>query len=431
MPHPHPHPPRRGRDQEGMALVIALLILLVLSMLGAGLMVTVGTESRIAGHQLRNTQALAIAEAGVQEAIMRIRTGDVPDNLNKRSVAIIYEAPAGSLPVSGTDTTSLPTLQPAGSYLGYSSATKQVATGSLADLRALVVRYKTVTTTGASPDTQIVRYDDSANPKFNTTTGTPVFQIISSGGKGSALRGVVAEVTRSKFNILAKGAVTAQVAIQFRGNIKVCGHDHRADTPVWTEPPVCNLPYGSGGWLGPDAHGSCMPGGWSEQEITQQGSPAVYGEPAAEDENNGTGFYSGPWDVLGLSQTDFWSWVGPPLDAVPGGVPQGIFYLDEDTTPQNPDGRSWTFNGGDGEGFLYCDGDLRINGNFTYRGLIYCEGDLDINGNCWILGAIVVHGKTIVKVANGSAVVLYSAEAIQQFVAKYGGNLRMLSWREF
>jgi len=41
-------------------------------------MVTVGTESRIAGHQLRNTQALAIAEAGVQEAILRIRTGDVP-----------------------------------------------------------------------------------------------------------------------------------------------------------------------------------------------------------------------------------------------------------------------------------------------------------------------------------------------------------------
>ena len=428
MAHPPVHPTHDG--ERGMALVIALLILLVLSMLGAGLMVTVGTESRIAGHQLRNTQALAIAEAGVQEAILRIRTGDVPDNLNKRSVAIIYEAPAGSLPVSGADTTSLPTLQPAGSYLGYSSASKQVATGSPADLRALVVRYKTVTTAGASPDTQIVRYDDAANPKFNTTTGTPVFQIVSSGGKGSALRGVVAEVTRSKFNILAKGAVVAQVAIQFKGNIKICGHDHRADTPVWTEPPVCNLPYGGGGWLGPDAHTSCMPGGWSEQEITQQGSPAVYGEPAPEDENNGTGFYSGPWDVLGLGQTEFWSWVGAAQTAVPGGTPNGIYYLDDDGTAQNGSG-NWNFNGGDGEGFLYCDGDLRINGNFTYRGLIYCEGDLDINGNCWILGAIVVKGKTVVKIANGSAVVLYSGEAIQQFISKYGGNLRMLSWREF
>jgi len=428
MRHPLAH--RTRSDQRGMALVIALLILLALSMLGAALMVTVGTETRIAGHQLRNTQALAIAEGGVQEAMLRLRAGEVPDNLNKHAVTVIYEAPAGSLPVSGADTTSLPTLQPAGSYLGYSSATKQLATGSLKDLRMLTVRYKTVITSGASPDTQIVRYDDTHNPKFNTTTGTAVFQVVSTGGSGSAMRGVVAEVTRSKFNILARAAVAAQVGIQFKGNIKICGHDHRADTQTGAEPPTCNLPYGSGGWLSSDAHGSCMPGGWSEDEITQQGSPNIYGEPSPEDENNGTGFYSGPWDALGMSQTDFWSWVGPAQSSVPGGVPNGIYRLDDDGVAQNQSG-SWSFNGGDADGLLYCDGDLRINGNFTYRGLIYCEGDLDINGNAWILGGIIVRGKTIVKIANGSAIVLYSAEAIQQYISKYGGNIRMLSWREF
>jgi Tfp pilus assembly protein PilX len=421
------HATGRGSDERGMALVIALLILLALSALGAALMITVGTETRIAGHQLRDTQALAIAESGVQEAMLRLRTGEVPDDLNKRMVTLVYEAPAGSIPVSGTDTTSLPTLQPAGSYLGYSSASKKFAQGSTTDLQVLTVRYKTVITPGSPADTQIVRYDDTHNPKFNTVTGTPVFQIVSTGTKNLSSRSVVAEVTRARFNILAKGAVVAHVAIQFKGNIKICGHDHRADTPAGTEPPACNSSIGS--WLSSDAHGSCMPGGWSESNITKQGSPEVLGEPADYQQNQ-SGFYSGPWDAMGMNQTDYWTWVGPSIASIPGGVPNGIYYLDNDATKQNQSG-DWAFNGGDGEGFLYCDGKLSLNGNFTYRGLIYVEGDLDINGNCWILGGIVVHGNATVKIANGSAVVLYSAEAIQQYISKYGGNIRMLSWREF
>jgi len=71
-----------------------------------------------------------------------------------------------------------------------------------------------------------------------------------------------------------------------------------------------------------------------------------------------------------------------------------------------------------------------LNGNFTYRGMIYCEGDLTINGNCWILGGLVVNGTTAVKIANGSAIVLYSGDTISQKISKYGGNLRTIAWRE-
>src|SRR5262249_49505706 len=178
---------------------IALLVLLALTVLGSALMLSVNTETRIAGQQLRDTQTLSIAEAGVQEAMLRIRDGDVPDNMNKRQVTLIYEAPTGSIPASGQDTMSMASLQPAGSYLGYSSATKKIAQGSTSggagappDLQVLTVRYKTQVTT--SPlDTEIVRYDDSLNPKFNTVSGTPVFQIIATGTKGTASRGVVAE----------------------------------------------------------------------------------------------------------------------------------------------------------------------------------------------------------------------------------------------
>ena len=413
-------------DERGAALVIALLILLALSVLGAALISNVQIEDKITGFQRRDTQALHIAEAGLQEAMLRLRDGEVPDNLNKRMVTVIYEAPAGSIPVSGTDTTSLPTLQPSGRYLGYSGATKKYALGSTTDLQNLTVKYKTKITPGAPPDTQIVRYDDTATPKMNTTTGTPVFIVTATGTKGKVTRRLVAEVTRSKFTIMARGAVAAQVAIQFKGNIKVCGHDHLYATPLWTQPPACNVAIGS--WWTSSVHGDCMPGGWSEDVITQQGSPTLIGEPAGSQQNQ-SGFYSGPWDALTLTQAEFWPWIGARV-AVEPSPPTGIYYLDNNDNKQDQSG-SFAFNGGNGEGLLYVDGDLRINGNFTYKGMIYVEGDLDLNGNAWILGGVIVRGKSSVKVANGSAVILYSSEAIEQAISKYGGDMRMLSWREF
>jgi len=73
---------------------------------------------------------------------------------------------------------------------------------------------------------------------------------------------------------------------------------------------------------------------------------------------------------------------------------------------------------------------MTINGNFTFRGLIYIEGDLKVNGNSWILGALVVKGKSAVKIANGSCVVLYSRDAVQQNITKYGQQFLTLAWRE-
>ena len=402
--------PREGSGQEGMALVLALLVLLVLTVFGAALMVSVNTESKIAGHKVRDTQALTLAEAGMNEAVLRIKNGDVPDDNNPRNVTLIYNAAAGSLPTSGTDTTSLATLQPTGSYLNYSTAGKGT--------NVLTVKYKTQMS-------QILKYDDTANPKINTSTGNPIWVVTSTGREGAATRTVVAEVTRSKFNILSRAAVATNVAISFKGNIKICGHDHRMDTPAQTGPPACDV--GIGNWWASTVHTSCLPGAWSSNGVTQQGSPTVQGEPSAT-KTFQTGFFSGPWDAMGMTQSDFWAWVGAPQATAPGS-PSGIYYLDNDNTKQNKSG-SWSYNGGNGEGLLYCDGDLQLNGNFTYRGLIYAEGDVKINGNCWILGGLVVNGKTTVKIANGSAIILYSSESIQQKIAKYGGQLRTLAWRE-
>jgi len=54
-----------------------------------------------------------------------------------------------------------------------------------------------------------------------------------------------------------------------------------------------------------------------------------------------------------------------------------------------------------------------------------------INGDAWILGSIICRGHTVIKLANGNLVVLYSHDAITQSIARHAaGQFVNLSWRE-
>src|SRR5262249_33892482 len=149
------------------------------------------------------------------------------------------------------------------------------------------------------------------------------------------------------------------------GNSDVCGHNHSANTPVGTRIPACNA-Y--------DVGFGDMPGGWSTDTITRQGSSQQVGNPARAEMQ--VGFYSGPWDAFNMSQAEFLSWMGAPR-AVEPNPPKGLIYLDNNGITQDQSG-GFAYHGGDGEGLLYVDGDLHINGNFTFKGLVYVEGNLDI-----------------------------------------------------
>jgi hypothetical protein len=215
-----------------------------------------------------------------------------------------------------------------------------------------------------------------------------------------------------------KAAFAANVGISFSGNSDVCGFNHSIDTPTNTDIPACAAYHvGSGD----------LPASYSTGTITSGGSSAQTGWPTPNSPNQ-VGFYQGPWEALGMSQAEYFSWLGSPYSTPPAD-PKGIYYLDNNSVTQDQSG-AYAYTGGNGEGLLYVDGDLSINGNFTYRGLIYVEGDLKINGTCWILGGLIVRGKTTVKIANGNCDILYSADAISQNIAKHGGQFSTLSWRE-
>ena len=164
---------------------------------------------------------------------------------------------------------------------------------------------------------------------------------------------------------------------------------------------------------------------WKESNGNGNGGGAsnAYGTPATS--NYQAGFPAGPWVPLGMTQAQFYAWVGAPLAVLPG-TPNGVYYLDNDGTHQNATG---SFDLVTGQGFLYCDGDLKLHAN--WKGMIYVEGDLQLNSTSWIIGAVYSKGTNKIQF-NGGATILYSYDAISQGL---GNNVSwrkpsMLTWRE-
>src|SRR6266545_532012 len=134
------------RRERGMALVAILLVMLVLSMLAVVFLQSINIETNVSDYSLRKSKSLSIAEAGIAEAISRIRAGDVPDSLNPRMVSQIFLAGAGSLPALGQDSIALATKQSAGAWLAYSTSSRGDG--------ALTVSFKT-----NAARTSVYRYD--------------------------------------------------------------------------------------------------------------------------------------------------------------------------------------------------------------------------------------------------------------------------------
>lgn len=405
------HAPLRQQNERGIALVIALMVLMVVTMLAVVLMTTVNVERRTTGHGLRAADALNVAEAGVGEAVALIRHGDINlDTSNPRAVAQVFLAQAGSVPALGTDSVGVATKQPTGSWLNYSTS------GRGPDV--LTVKFKTDASRSV-----IYKYNALASPNINTTSGLPIYEITATGRTGTARRRVVTDVIQKPFYANAKAALAAGHDITFIGNAIVCGFDHSANTTNdagkngRTVAPPCDT------WeTGPQD----LPAAWSTGGVTNGGAAFQTGQ-APVWATNQTGFYSGPWDAFNMSQADFLSWIGAPINGAPANL-NGIYYVDNNGIPGDQS-KDIGIHGGDGEGLLYVDGDLTINAQTYYRGLIYVEGDLKMNGQVWVLGGVIVKGRATVR-QNGGATILYSSEAISRALAKYGGQFVTLSWRE-
>ena len=407
----------KENNERGIALVISMLILLVMSLLGLVLMAGASLNRSLAGNDQRMRQALNIAEAGVGEAQARISNQEVVmDPADPNAACQVFNTVAGTVPVTGADTTALATGQPVGSYLNYTTATLGPD--------VLTIGWKKNTAGNA-----VMKYDASKTPAIQTVSGSPIYTITSTGRVGVARRTIVSEVMAKPYVVLAKGAFTANMDITSLGGAVICGYDHSVNSQIndGIKGRLGALPnYCQGDETGIVANSK--PGVWCGATLTSGGSAGIFGNPDSLGNQGKNNFYTGPWDMFGLSQADFWGLVGPPVDPSQVTNYNGILYVDNDAVTQNQSCALGP-NGVNGEGLLYVDGDLSLNSNFSYKGLIYVEGDIKVNGNAWILGGIVCRGKTNIKV-NGNMTVLYSGDAITQELQKYGSQFVTLSWRE-
>jgi Tfp pilus assembly protein PilX len=408
------NPTRVDRNERGIALVMAMLILMVMSLLALVLMAGASLNRGLAGNDQRMRESLNLAEAGVGEALARIKNQETLMSANDpNDVCQVFNTLPGSVPALGADSIGLATGQPIGAYLDYTTAERSPD--------ALTIAWKK-NAAGA-----VMRYDPTLNPKIQAgPTGSPIYVITATGRVNNARRTVVTEVIAKPYQVNAKGALVADIPIGALGTAAVCGYDHSMDTPY--DDGVNGrgmMPGGPLFCIDNENGGTDVPGLWSTSTVDPGGAAKVNGNPATSPAQ--PDFYAGPWDVFNMSQSEFWSFMGAPIPFAGKTDWNGVFRVDSDGVSNVSE--DMALHSVNGEGFLYVDGHLNINAGFHYKGLIYVEGDLRINGTCWVLGSIVVNGQTQVS-ATGNMTLLFSRDAIEQMLTKYGGQFVTLSWRE-
>ncbi|MBI5168989.1 MAG: hypothetical protein HZA61_05850 [Candidatus Eisenbacteria bacterium] len=417
---------RHPRGERGIALVLAMLVLLVLSFFAVMIMMSMGAQTRITGNDSRRARALALADAGVAEAVSRLRAGDVPAALNPRAVTQIFNVASGSVPALGTDSTGLATRQPSGQVLDYTTTAPGPG--------ALTIGFRT------NPSrTVIYRYDSALNPAINTASGPPIFQITSTGKVGNTSRTVMVDVVSRPPTFNAKGALTAGGEINVHNGIFVCGHNHSAATTDFTAinvgrsaAPGANPGADAGhtSCLGYEVGASSQAGAWAGGTAAVDPPSYATGTPATSS-GGAASRYTGPWDALGMSQADYLQWMPVRRSTVPTNW-NGSFNLDKDATFNNNQGgnQSWTLNNVNGSGFLYIDGHVILQGDFVWRGMVYINGQVETQGRIWVLGTMIGQGQIEVQGSGSGGAILYSRDAVDYYLSMYAGSYQRIAWRE-
>jgi hypothetical protein len=426
---------KSGPGERGSALLATFVALFFLMSLSIGLMAIVRPSVQIAANQERDTRALYVAEAGVQEVIERMSL-DSPNMLTVNGgtfnaavrdstpglnpnwrVRIFNASPAGvgALGAAPVGETYSPTVQASTDWLAYASANNPA--------EALMVEHKwvDVDTDGLREAGEMVKYDRTKYPPENFTTGFPVEVISVLGKNGPSRRGLRVEVTRLPINPNLNAAMLCDRGVDVRGNVFVDGHNHSADTPVNTVDPACQA------WeldAGRTDESRCATGIMTTGDpVDRDGSTDLLGTPTVMDTSTTNPFLTLA-ETLGLTDAE----LAEVLSHADYHSSNDAAYLSGVTFVNGNATGSERFNNVAGDGLLYVKGNLATSGTFTWKGLVYVEGDFTNSGTPWILGAVVVKGVSSYAFGGGTPDILFSRDAVYLFVSR-GLGYTVLAWK--
>lgn len=413
---------KMDKGESGNILIVTLLILFAIAIIGSTVAMVSTMDLKISGNQRKTSEALFVAEAGLNEAIHRISlpnptnvtvggwTGNAAisdsEPYDPNWTTLVYLDNPASVPAAGGSIHTTGTIQdPTQPYLGYS-----MPTGSEG---VLTVEHKWIDRNGDSfrDQNEIVRYDQLAVPPENFASGFPVEVVTITGRSADGERVVQAEIARKLIIVRTLAALYVDKAITIQGQVDFCGHNHSINTPVGTETDACAAWHLSGGHL---------PGVTATGDVVDvKGSADILGFPAPVDNAATNPFYTLS-EVLGLPDHEVNEMLANADNTSVVSPLNGI---------SNITGDAQIMAGMVGEGLLYITGDLKASGYFQYTGLIYVEGDVTMVGDPWILGSMIINGTSDFSFSSGNSAILYSSEALMQAMNNAMPTI-LLSWRE-
>jgi Tfp pilus assembly protein PilX len=416
--------------ERGGVLVITMLLLVGLTALGAAFMTTSRSETQITGNVIRHSQALTLAEAGLNEAVARLSIPASPNYIAEDLTAanpgwgryIVLQNGNSSLDpdcaVTATD----------GLDNDFDAATDEASE-----------RYPEVLSTQAGLDNpllypwvkvkykldssnNIVLYGDHDNNRAtpnrrNSVCGQPIITVTSRGEQAESNRTIEVDLIRPPAFDIQACLYTEDDDFQFGGNrFQVSGLDFdpaTGDTVAGStrKPAVVTT-------KDPDHLKSLLGPQELDQLIGAGGTADV--QPATEDLN--LEWYVDSWSRF--SDLNYEGSMNAPSEEGIWGDYDNykiIYIKDGDLTVKG------TAYGG---GLLLVDGDIAVTGVFEWHGVIIALGDVKLKGGgsgVLVYGGIFANGLGENFVV-GQADLRYSSEAIARLKRLKG--VLPLSWKE-
>jgi len=428
-------------NERGMVLVVTLMMVVILVLLGSVAVQVSTTDLKIAGNQKTGTQAFYEAEAGIAEAMERLRgvatagsyAGDPAATSSPLWSSYILASSSWQLsddadysasyqnyiPTTASHTNTVVTVNSLQSAIPYLAKIKhkteydaeQAGHNPLSSPHYYDNDGNTGThSTAASPGNVIYwGYGNPATPatalQFTSAalTGHKPVEIITGYGKrGTSLKRIRAEVVHNPGPVVA-AAIYAKEDITGNGSSMVVnGADNcggaAAKPPTYTKSPAVTNTSG---------HPSLIPNPPGPQQGTLDIDIAGY-----------VNELKGSANVLVTSDKN---------GATYGSSVNYVTVYSNTSNPYNVGGLK--LQNVTGYGVLLVEGDLTLGGGFAWYGLVLCTGTMTFNGGgagVNIRGAVLANQTATI---NGGLDIQYDSCMVDN--ALQNQSLRIISWKEY
>ncbi len=399
-------------NERGMTVVVAILIVVVIVIVGFSTLMMVSTDLQIAGNYGSTQKALFSAEAGVNEALSRLRADSanpITDAHPSSATWSVYIGTDVKAQGKGYDTTNA----------------MHVLVSSLQSALDYTVRIRHQTD-GAGNLLYWGDADGDGDYERNTTTGSNIYLISSYGASSGSNRTIEVEAAR-KPPLPVPAALSVNAATSIQGSsTNVIGNDAcgSADKPgIVTGQAISTVTTNGNPTIAgttPIVHTSTPLNVQALIDTYKTSANFTYHVESATQTNTTT---PGPGDgwgtpVLGESDTD------PSTCGV-----MNIVYYNTKTSAGVPTDISLT-GGATGCGLLLIEGDAFLHGGFSWNGAVLVSGSVTFTGGGTknVTGAMISGGSTDADVVGGNANIIYCSTAILALTANQ--PLDVLSWKD-